>query len=580
MPAAEPRIGQFFIQINGADLAPDVISALDDAVVEDDLAQPAMFSLRFNDPQFKLIDGDLFRLGSEVKLSAADPQGKPKPLLVGEVTALEPQIEQHNIVLVVRGYDRAHRLHRGSKTRTFLKQSDSDLASQIAREVGLRADVEATGIQYDYIIQDNQTDMEFLRARAARIGYQIVVDDRTLKFRRAEGSPPKAQAQDFGPTLLSFRARVTAAAQPNEVQVRGWDPKAKRAVVGKAASPAQPTKIGLDKNGGELAKTAFGAPATVTITDQPVRDQAEADKLAQAILDELAGDYLAAEGVCRGEPSVKAGALVEIKNVGSRLSGTYFVTASRHEYTAKGGYMTNFYVDGRRAHSLLAAIDGAKPRPGSGGVVIGIVTNIKDPDGLSRVKVKFPWLDNDQESDWARLATPGAGKDRGFFSMPEVEDEVLVAFEQGDRNKPYVLGGLWNGKDKPPATAEKGGKVQVRAFKSRAGHVITLNDEDGAGKQLIEIKTAGGHTITLGDGDKLIKIKSQSHSITLDDQGRAVKLESGGDVEIKGAGGKLAISASGVELSSNASLKVQANAMLDVKTSAVLNIQGSLVKIN
>jgi phage protein D/phage baseplate assembly protein gpV len=549
-------------------------------VVEDDLAQPTMFTLRFNDPQFKLIDGDLFRLGSEIKLSAADIQGKPKPLFVGEVTALEPQLEQHNIVLVVRGYDRSHRLHRGSKTRTFLKQSDSDIASQIAREVGLRADVEPTGIQYDYIIQDNQTDMEFLRTRAARIGYQIVMDNRTLKFRRAETSPPQAPAQEFGPALLSFRARVTAAAQPNEVQVRGWDPKTKRAVVGKASQPAQPSKIGLAKNGGDLAKDAFGAPATVIVSDQPVRDQGEADKLAQAILDELAGDYLAAEGVCRGEPGVKAGTLVEIKSVGTRLSGTYFVTSTHHEYTAKGGYMTNFYVSGRRSHSLLAAIDGARPRHGTGGVVIGIVTNINDPDNLGRIKVKFPWLDEDQESDWARLATPGAGKERGFFAMPEVDDEVLVAFEQGDRNKPYVIGGLWNGKDKPPATAVNGGKVQVRAFKTRAGHTITLNDENGAGKQLIELKTAGGHTITLGDGDKFIKIKSQSHTVTLDDQGRAIKLESGGDVEIKGTGGKLTISASGVELSSNASLKVQANAMLDLKTSAVLNIQGSLVKIN
>src|SRR5262245_53758337 len=105
MPDPQRRVGQISIMLNGQELAPDVISSLDEAVVEDDLAQPAMFALRFNDPQFKLLDGNLFRLGTEVKLSAASAAGKPpRPILTGEVTALETVCEQHNIVLVVRGY--------------------------------------------------------------------------------------------------------------------------------------------------------------------------------------------------------------------------------------------------------------------------------------------------------------------------------------------------------------------------------------------------------------------------------------------------------------------------------------------
>lgn len=577
--SANPKsfIGQFFIKVDGSDIPTDAMDALTDAVVEDDVAQPAMFALRFNDPKLQLTDGDQFKLGREVTLAASAPGGQSKTIMTGEITALEPEFDQHTPTLTVRGYDRSHRLYRGRKTRTFLNQTDSDIASQIAREAGLRADVESTSEQHAYVIQDNQTDMEFLKARASRIGYSVVVEERKLRFRRVEVSPPSAPKQEWGQSLRSFRVRLTAIAQPNDVQVRGWDPKMKRAIVGKAARAAKPSEIGDGKTGGEAAQP-FGAQATVTVTNQPVRTQGEADHLAQATLDEHSGNYLTAEGLCNGEPALKAGTIVEITGVGTRVGGKYFVTASRHEYTPRGGYTTTFTVNGRRPRNLVASVNGHRQRHTIDGVVIGVVTNINDPDKMGRVKVKFPWLDEGQESDWARLVGAGGGKDRGFMIVPEVDDEVLVAFEHGDISRPYIIGGLWNSKDTVPVQAVDGGKVVHRALKTRLGHLIEFKDDGGPG--YIQIKSAGGHTININDTDKYIRIKSQSHTVLLDDQGKAVKIESAGDVEIKGPGGKLTITSSGVQLTSNSGLTVQANSMLDVKSSAALTIQGAMVKIN
>src|SRR5204862_7721429 len=110
--------------------------------------------------------------------------------------------------------------------------------------------------------------------------------------------------------------------------------------------------------------------------------------------------------------------------------------------------------------------------------------NKQAPDKHGRVKVRFPWLSNDDESRWARVAATMAGNDRGVYLLPEVEDEVLVAFEHGDISFPYVVGSLWNGKDAPPATNDDG-KNNIRVIKSRSGHVVRLNDEDG--KETIEI---------------------------------------------------------------------------------------------
>ena len=115
------------------------------------------------------------------------------------------------------------------------------------------------------------------------------------------------------------------------------------------------------------------------------------------------------------------------------------------------------------------------------GVAIAIVTNNKDPDGLGRVKVRLPWLDEAFESDWARVVAAMAGSGRGLYCLPEVDDEVLVGFEHGCLDSLYVLGGLWNGKDKPPE-GNADGKNNVRALKSRSGHLIRLTDTDGEEK--------------------------------------------------------------------------------------------------
>ena len=144
---------------------------------------------------------------------------------------------------------------------------------------------------------------------------------------------------------------------------------------------------------------------------------------------------------------------------------------------------------------ILDLIDTAASESHTGritGVVIGVVTNNQDPDDLGRVKVKFPWLSDVDESFWARTATPMAGKDRGVFLLPEVDDEVLVAFEHGDVRFPYVLGGLWNGVDTPPFNNQNG-KNNVRAIKSRSGHLVKLNDEDG--KETVEIIDKSGKVV-------------------------------------------------------------------------------------
>jgi phage baseplate assembly protein V len=194
------------------------------------------------------------------------------------------------------------------------------------------------------------------------------------------------------------------------------------------------------------------------------------------------------------------------------------------------------------------------------GVAMAIVTNNKDPDGLGRVKVKLPWLDDRVESDWTRVVTAMAGAGRGLYWLPELDDEVLVAFEHGRPDSLYVLGGLWNGKDKPPED-NKDGKNNVRALKTRSGHVIRLTDTDGDEKIEIIDKT-GKNSIVISAKDKTVTITADA------------------DITVTSTNGKLKLSGNGVEITSQAAVKIQASQNMDLKAGAQLNVKGQIVNIN
>ena len=194
------------------------------------------------------------------------------------------------------------------------------------------------------------------------------------------------------------------------------------------------------------------------------------------------------------------------------------------------------------------------------GVVIGIVTNNKDPDGMGRVKVKFPWLSDSDESTWARVAAPMAGNNRGFYFLPEVDDEVLVVFEHGDMRFPYVLGALWNGKEKPPAKNDDG-KNNVRLIKSRSGHTIRLTDEDD--KEKIEIVDMSG-----------------KNKLVIDTAAKTITVTADKDIKLSAPQGQITISAQTIVIEAQGKLEVKSSGTADVQASGAMNIKGAVVNIN
>lgn len=198
------------------------------------------------------------------------------------------------------------------------------------------------------------------------------------------------------------------------------------------------------------------------------------------------------------------------------------------------------------------------------GVVTGIVTTNNDPEKLGRVKVTFPWLSEDNETDWVRVASPMAGSERGMYFIPEVEDEMLVAFEHGDINRPFVIGALWNIQDNPPEDNQDE-QNNIRRVTSRSGHQLIFDDKDSEEK--IQILTQGGHEIMLDDSTGsekvLIQDKTGNNSVEIDSVANSISIKSQLNLSIK---------ATNIEIESTGTMKI--------KSGATMTIQGALVNIN
>lgn len=566
------NVSQLDVKIGGSPMSAELRAALVEIEVENNLHLPDAFTLRLH---LNPVDGGVSQIPDQVIQDYLAQQtaivisqrvgSTEKVILDGEVTSLSLEfsavVHTGPLYAVVQGYDRSHRLHRGRKTSTFVQMSYSDVASSVAGDVGLQPDVDSTAQVHDYIIQSNQTNWEFLWQLAARIGFELYVSGQQLCFKRPLERRGNPVTLNWGLELMQFRTRASTLFQVPDVTVRGWDVMQKKAIVGQATIGQGSPETQDSRSGTDQANSAFGA-SNFVVVDKPVATQAEADAMAQSVSDAMAGEFVEAEGATsQGMGDVLPGIRLAIQGLGKH-SGDYYVTASTHNYSSEEGYTTSFVVSGRRSQTLAEYLEGAQPSGLSRvqGVVVGIVTNNNDPDGLSRVKVQLPWLDESVESAWARLASPGAGAERGMHWLPEVEDEVLVAFEHGDAHRPYIIGGLWNGQDAPAGdnstVVGSDGKVNLRTLKSREALVLVISDESG--KRFIGMANPDDNSkIMIRHDDKVVEILSN------------------GDITITGAQGKITVEGQDLEVKSSTNIKLEASANIEITAGANLTMKGN-----
>lgn len=599
--ANESFANTLIVEVDGRPVPDDVKTLLTYAYVDDSRNLPDVFVLRYRDPGHVVLGKAGFKVGAKIalKVQTADP-GSPLSLTSGEVTAIGVDIDRTGTFTEIRGFDDAHRLFRGRRVTSYPNMTVADIVRKVAQRANLKVGTIDPvpgfgGRPNTQISQDNVSDWEFLSRLANAVGAQLTVLDGVLEFRlpaKPSGAPDTTAKAHTDPlvleahrTLIALRASVTAAEQVPEVQVCGWDVDTKKEV----NATATPHTAGSEVTGVDPVTLAgtFGSPPFLA-AESPLRTQAQARATADALAAQLGGACVELAGAARGNPKLRAGTAVTLANVGQPFEGKYTLTSTRHLFADHTGYTTEFTVSGRQERSLYGLMAGGAGTASAGGhgLVPAIVSDVRDPAKYGRVKLTFPWLSKQFSSGWARVVQTGAGKDRGTVILPEVGDEVLVGFEQGDFDAPYVLGGLHNGKDPVPKLSTEpvdggSGEIAVRGFVSRAGHRMEFVETDGIiiatgdGKlvvkldkknQMIELTSAKGVTIKADNG---VRVDSGTGPLEL--RGQSVQIKSNTDVQIKGSTG---VKVEGTTVS------VTGQGQAELTASGMVTVRGGMVKIN
>ncbi|MBD0741173.1 VgrG-related protein [Streptomyces sp. CBMA152] len=572
------------VQIEGAVLPDPLAVRLIEGWVDASVNVPSAFQLTFSDKDGMVTTKfPQLKIGAKVVLSPFTDGRRGDPMLTGEVTALEVDAEpgtgRH---LVVRGYDPGHRLLRNRRVVGYPNMTASDIVRRVAGLNGIAlGKVDSTPTVYELATQPNTTDWDFLSRLAAENDVRLACDNEgKLNFAAldpASGAPadttPAAQSPyvlDFGANTLHSRIAMTAAGQVKQVNVRGWDMRTKQQLAAPAPAITSPD-IAADITPGVIS-TPFGA-AEITATSIPYTTQSEVTHAAQALADDVTGAFAEVEVAVTGNPELKPGVPIAVRGAGFPFEGKYTATGVRHVFASGEQFTTWLTVSGRQFRSLYGlASGGTDQAPPMPGVAVALVTNTKDPMNLGRVRLRFPWLSETYESDWCRIAQFGGVRGGGLL-LPEVNDEVLCAFDRGSLEHPYVLAGLYNGIDKPtrepdniPAVDPTSGQINWRALTARSGHTVELLESGGAAR------ASSGIRLRTGGGKLSVQLNEARTTLTIDSDGtvtisgaRGVDISSGGDLSLKAAGA--------LKLTAGTSVDIKAGMGVDVKAGMKFGVQ-------
>lgn len=506
----------FLIKIQGLTLESDVTRAVIDLTYDNDLDTADIFTLRLNNADLRFTDSALFNVGKAVEIHMGYV-GNLHPMMLGEISAVNPSFPQGGApTLTITGYDKSHRLRQNRPARfAFRYMNDSAIAAQIAAENLLIPVVDPAPMPIRESVQQTGSDWALLKELADRNFFHVYVYWDKLYVRL-----PRPQTEmvtlKWGKNLSSFSSRLSTSGQFGIQEVRGYDYKLAQKIVTILPAIALGTDLDdiIERLGSSFIDQLVNFGKYV-IRDQPVENYLDATVLAKSILMQLLQGLYEGSGNCIGIPELRAGDMVEIRGVGKRFSGKYTLSKVTHTIN-ESGYQTRFEVSQKYNTALLQSLRrriSESPSPNRqeriNGVVIGIVENNVDREGLGRVQLSFPHLSDVNVSNWARIATLMAGGNPenswGTYFLPDRGDEVLVVFDQGDINRPIVIGSLWNGQARPPE--RNTGLNEKKVIKTKTGMLIMFDETPGSEKLILEDKMGSMIKMDSVTGDILIQAK-------------------------------------------------------------------------
>lgn len=523
-----------------------------------------------DEQDFTLSNQKLLIPGTEIVIKAGYHSDE-ETIFKGIIIKHNLKIRSNQSFLIIECKDKAVKLTIGRKSKYFYKSKDSKIIEEIIDTYGLDKDVQPTKVEHKEMMQYNVSDWDFCVARAQANGKVCILDDGKIIVQKPDIKQSELETVTFGTTLLDFDAEIDARNQFAKITSYSWS-AADQDLVEKEANDPSVTLNGnfeikdlssvINLENLEL-KSGGGTP------DVEIQEWADA-KLFFYQLAKVRGRVK-----FQGIPGVKPNTILKLAGVGDRFNGKVYVSGVRHQITegnwtvdAQFGIDPNWFsetvnINDTPASGLLSAVNGLQ---------VALVSQLeKDPDKEDRILVRFPIVDKKEQGVWARVATLDAGDNRGSFFRPEIDDEVIVGFINGNPNDPIVLG-MMNSSKKPAPIAAKDDNHE-KGFVTRSKMKFIFNDE----KKSVVLETPAGKKITIDEDAGIIQLEDEnSNKITMDSGNILISTDN--EINIK-AGGNINIEGDNVNIKGKTEGKFEAPG-ITVEGSSQAALKGGTVLIN
>lgn len=456
--------------------------------------------------------------------------------------------------------------------RHFNDKTDSDVAKTILDDNHIKgANIESSKVKHEQLVQSNVTDWDYMISRLDVNSMICVINNAEIKISKPKLDADAVLNLTFGANILEFHGDMDSRVQTSSVKTVTWDFTTQkiRTVDSEDAKVKEEGSLTAAKLADVLGQP-YEIRTAVPMSQDEQQQISNAKKLKQA-LSKIKGKVK-----YQGVATVLPGNFINLAGVGDHFNGKAFVSSIQHEYSdgdwtteAVLGWDEKFFTEQTSPHQSVSSTGQASSVQG---LHIGIVTDIKDKSGQYRVKLRLPVVNPGDDGIYARVATLDAGKDRGTFFRPEVDDEVIVGFMNNDPRHPVILGMLHSSEKtsplEPESSNDKKGytsRTGIKLIFDEAGPTVTI---ETPGKRIIELNDDAG-TITLKDDDGNKLVMEQS----------GVTVEATKNLTLK-AGASLSLEAPKISIKSDGTVSVEGSGGVSMNSSGITEIKGSLVKIN
>lgn len=536
--------------------------------------------------KFELCEGDQLKPGAEIEIKAGYSTNL-NTVFTGVVTRLGISILKNGKSCTkIECRHKAIALTESRHNANYQNKSDDDIINSLAGSYKINSSI--GGSPHKELMQYYCTDWDFIMTRAEANACWLLADQDGLSISPIQSEGNTELLLTWGTDIIEFNATINSEHQVNKVEARAWDITKQEIISSRASAQSVQTQGNLSSS--DLASALSIPDQTLQINSQVDQSNLETWAKAEQMKNELS--RISGSVTCIGSTKANLGKMVKLDYLGPRFNGNALISGIHHHMGANSwtttlsfGMPKEWYVE--KFNTMAPIASGFNC--GITGLLTGIVLQVhEDPENLNRVKVKIPLMQNEQEGVWARLGTPYASNGAGGLFYPEVNDEVVLGFFNGDPSSPVILGSLYSSKNQVPKKLDQ--ENNTKQLLTREKLSVLFDEKD----KIITVMTPGERKITLDDKGKKISLEdSKGNKVELSDSG--IKLDSPKDIVVS-TKGKFNVDAKGgiilksatdlkgeglnVEFKAKVGLKAQGTATAELSASGQTVVKGAMVMIN